>query len=305
MNKSAPYRGRFAPSPTGELHFGSLIAATASYLQARVNKGEWLVRIEDIDEIRTIAHSDLHILQALEQLGFEWDGDLIYQSQRKSLYQDYLDSLIEAKQVFACDCTRRQLRQKAEQQNLDLAVYPAVYPGICRNKSLPLTAQLAQRCLTTSTDIRFIDQVQGNYEVNLAQDCGDFIVKRRDGFFAYQLVVVIDDAEQGITDIVRGADLLSSTPQQIYLQQLLNLAPVNYAHLPVAMQKNGNKLSKSHQDLAVRHQNPAEILCSVLTYLQQSPPPELALSKVNEIWQWAFENWEISKISPRREIIVN
>jgi len=305
MSKPAPYRGRFAPSPSGELHFGSLIAAVASYLQARAHKGEWLVRIEDIDEARTVKHSDQHILQALELFGFEWDGDIIYQSQRKSLYQDYLDALIENKQVFACDCTRSQLRQKAERQNPDLVFNPAVYPGICRNKALSLTKPLSLRCLTSTTNICFNDQVQGDYQVNLAQDCGDFIIKRRDGFFAYQLVVVIDDAEQGITDIVRGADLLSSTPQQIYLQQLLSLTPVSYTHLPVAMQKNGSKLSKSHQDLAIRKQIPAEILHSVLIYLQQSPPPELASSRVSEIWQWAFENWNIGKIRPRREIVID
>lgn len=305
MNKFAPYRGRFAPSPSGELHFGSLIAAVASYLQARTQKGEWLLRIEDIDENRTVKHSDQHILQALELFGFEWDGDIVYQSQRKSLYQDYLDALIEAKQVFACDCTRSQLRQQAEQQNQDHAVNTTVYPGICRNKALSLTRPLSLRCLTSTTNICFNDQIQGHYQVNLADDCGDFIVKRRDGFFAYQLVVVIDDAEQGITDIVRGADLLSSTPQQIYLQQLLNLAPVSYAHLPVAMQKHGSKLSKSHQDLAVRKQIPAEILHTVFSYLQQSPPPELARSSVDEIWQWAFDNWDISQIRPAREIIID
>lgn len=299
MNKSAPYRGRFAPSPTGELHFGSLIAAVASYLQARANNGEWLVRIEDIDETRTVPQSDQHILQALDSFGFEWDGEVIYQSHRKKLYQDYLDQLITKDLIFACDCTRSQLRQKTEQPG-----NPNVYPGICRQKSLSTRQPHALRCRTEQKDISFHDQIQGEYVVNLEKDCGDFIVKRRDGFFAYQLVVVIDDAEQGMTDIVRGADLLSATPQQIYLQQLFSMPATCYAHLPIAMHDNGNKLSKSHQDLAVRHQSPAEILCSALAFLNQQPPADLLKCSLEEIWGWASQHWDMSKVEAKHEIIV-
>ena len=299
MNKLTPYRGRFAPSPSGELHFGSLIAAVASYLQARSSNGEWLIRIEDIDENRTVKQSDLHILRTLEQFGFEWDSEVIYQSQRKKLYQDYLDVLIEQDLIFACECSRNQLRQHAEKHGQTLA-----YPGTCRNRQLSIQKPYALRCRISDQKLSFTDQIQGKLTVNLARDCGDFIVKRRDGFFAYQLVVVIDDAEQGITDIVRGADLLDSTPQQIYLQQCLILPRLTYAHLPIAMHNNGKKLSKSHQDLAVRHQSQGQILSSVLDYLEQSPPTDLALNSIADIWTWAIENWDLRKIKAVEEIII-
>lgn len=299
MKKSSSYRGRFAPSPTGELHFGSLIAALGSYLQAKSQQGQWLIRIEDIDETRTVPQSDSHILSTLDNFGFEWDQTVIYQSQRKELYQHYLQQLTAKQLVYACDCSRAKLKKK-----LINSPRSGVYPGICRNKKLKPGKETALRCLAQTQKIEFNDQVQGTYSVDLAEDCGDFIIKRRDGFFAYQLVVAIDDAEQGITDIVRGADLLSATPQQIYLQQQLDLPHPSYAHLPVAMHSNGQKLSKSHQDLPIHEHSAVEILCTALEFLNQSPIDELYSSSLDDFWIWAIENWNLQRVPQTQSILV-
>ena len=291
-----PYKGRFAPSPSGELHFGSLVAAMGSYLQAQSQQGQWLVRIEDVDQSRTVPHSADNILSTLERFGFEWDEAVIYQSQRTEQYHFYLQKLIDKKLAYACDCSRNKLRQNNT---------TGIYPGYCRQKSIPATSAHALRCLTTPESIKFDDQIQGHYSVNLENECGDFIVKRRDGFFAYQLAVVIDDAEQGTTDIIRGTDLLSSTPQQIYLQQQLGFTTPDYGHLPVVMHDNGKKLSKSHQNLPLDCQQPVEILSKALLFLNQSPPKSLAQSSLNDFWQWAIQNWDINRIQATQEIRFN
>lgn len=300
MNQSTDsYRGRFAPSPTGKLHFGSLIAAVASYLESKTSAGEWLVRIEDIDETRTIPGSADDILFSLERFGFEWDDEVVHQSQRKGLYQDYLQDLINKQLVYACDCSRSKLRQQAINQP-----GPQVYPGNCRHHPVTLNTPYAQRCRTDSRTISFEDTIQGNYRVNLESDCGDFIIKRRDGFFAYQLVVVIDDAEQGITNIVRGADLLDATPQQIYLQHCFGLEQPEYTHVPVAMQQAGQKLSKSHRALAIDPKQNTRQLYQVMDFLSQTPPTELETASLEEFWYWAIQNWDTSKIVSRREIVI-
>lgn len=289
------YKGRFAPSPSGKLHFGSLVAAMGSYLQAKSQQGLWLVRIEDIDQTRTVSHSADHILSTLDSFGFEWDEEVIYQSPRTELYQDYLQKLKERDLIYACDCSRNKLR-------LDKS--GGVYPGHCREKTI-IAPPHALRCLTTAESILFDDLIQGAYSVNLELECGDFIVKRRDNFFAYQLAVVVDDAEQGITDVIRGADLLSSTPQQIYLQQHLGLNTPDYGHLPIVMHDNGRKLSKSHQDLSLERQNDIEIMTKALIFLNQSPPKYLSLASHKEFWQWAIQNWDISRIKPTQQISFN
>lgn len=291
------YKGRFAPSPTGELHFGSLIAALGSYLQAKSQHGQWLVRIEDVDQTRTVPSSDQHILATLDDFGFEWDGDVVYQSQRTALYESYLEQLSSKGLVYPCDCSRSKLKST----NINPSS-PNVYPGYCRTKTEPVTTPNALRCITNAENITFQDRVQGQYNANLKNECGDFIIRRRDGFIAYHLAVVIDDAEQGITDIVRGADLLSSTPAHIYLQQQLGLPHPEYAHLPIAMHDNGQKLSKSHQDLPVHQQSPTDILCSALIFLNQSPPDDLHVSSLEEFWKWAISNWDINKVSQSLEI---
>ncbi|MDH5423987.1 MAG: tRNA glutamyl-Q(34) synthetase GluQRS [Gammaproteobacteria bacterium] len=282
------YRGRFAPSPSGQLHFGSLVAAISSYLQAKSQQGQWLLRIEDVDQTREVAGSASHILSTLDKLGFEWDGSIIYQSQQTARYAEYLQTLIDKDLIYACDCSRSKLKQNSSAA--------AIYPGNCRLKKHPLTSPHALRCRVSTESLFIKDQIQPAFSVNLQDDCGDFIIKRRDQFFAYQLAVVVDDHEQCITDIIRGADLLSSTPQQIYLQKQLGFSQPSYGHIPVAMHQTGLKLSKSHQDLALGHYNPLAVMQQALVFLNQSPPAELAHVSLSEFWQWAINNWHLSDI---------
>ncbi|MDH5425416.1 MAG: tRNA glutamyl-Q(34) synthetase GluQRS [Gammaproteobacteria bacterium] len=290
------YRGRFAPSPSGKLHFGSLVAAMGSYLQAKSQQGQWLVRIEDIDQTRTIPGSADLILSTLDKLGFEWDKEVLYQSNRTEHYQYYLQQLKEKGLIYACDCSRSKLR---------LETSSPVYSGHCRKKTISASSPRALRCLTTTETVIFNDKIQGTYSVDIERECGDFIVKRRDGFFAYQLAVVVDDAEQGISEVIRGADLLSSTPQQIYLQQQLGFTTSAYGHLPIAMYDNGRKLSKSHQDLSLEQQSTVEIMTKALTFLNQSPPQDLALAPLHEFWQWALQHWDIDSIKASQQASFN
>jgi len=289
---SSRYKGRFAPSPTGELHFGSLLAAISSYLEARKHDGDWIIRMEDLDQPRTVAGSADSILKTLDTLGFEWDGEVVFQSQRSALYEDYLQQLISEHLIYHCDCSRNKLKENKN--------FP-VYDGFCRNKNSKISPPYALRCKTPNTNISFSDQIQGNYSVDLNQQCGDFIVRRRDQLFAYHLAVVCDDAEQAVTDIVRGADLLASTPVQIYLQQQLQLREPVYSHIPVAMHQQGRKLSKSHQDLAITINTPAAIMTQALNFLGQSPPVALAQTNTDEFWRWAINNWNLNKIPTSNE----
>ena len=223
------YRGRFAPTPTGPLHFGSLITAVASYCQARSLHGDWLVRIEDVDETRTIPGSADDILRTLDNYGFQWQGEVLYQTHRKPAYEEALQQLLANDLIYRCVCSRKALQEQAEQGELGI-----IYPGLCANKQHPENIESAIRIRTRNQHTEFEDQIMGRYGHNLKQDLGDFIVRRRDGLFAYQLAVVIDDEFQQITDIVRGIDLLDSTPRQIYLQQRLDYNTPTYAHLPIA-----------------------------------------------------------------------
>ena len=218
-NKPTSYKGRFAPSPTGPMHFGTLIAAVGSYLQAKTNNGEWIIRMEDVDTTRKVEGSDKEILDTLEAFGFEWDKNIIYQSEQTGHYQDALDQLITQSLIFPCSCTRKQLASSNS----------SVYPGVCRNKSLANNEEHALRLLAKDITIEFNDIVMGRQSQNVARQCGDFVIKRRDGLFAYQLAVVVDDAMQNITEIVRGADLLDSTPRQIYIQRLLGTQHLHIA----------------------------------------------------------------------------
>ena len=227
-NHNPPYRGRFAPSPTGPLHFGSLIAATGSYLQSRHQQGEWHLRIEDIDPPREIPGAKDNILRTLETYGFEWDGEIIYQSQRLDIYQDYLERLIDEQQTFACTCSRKDINQLLAKTGMH------VYPGTCRDKTGVAGGQYAYRVIAKDKNITFNDQLQGLQSFEVQTEIGDFVVKRADGLFSYQLAVAVDDGSMGITEVVRGSDLLTSTPRQIYLQQLLKLYTPCYIHLPVS-----------------------------------------------------------------------
>jgi glutamyl-Q tRNA(Asp) synthetase len=238
------YIGRFAPSPTGPLHIGSLVAAMASYLDAKAHHGQWLVRIEDVDGDRNVAGADQHILASLQRCGMHWDGDATWQSQRTALYQQALQQLGDL--AYPCGCSRKEIADS--QLNLTGRQAQAlIYPGTCRHGLAPGKSARALRLKVPQSPhcvIGFDDRWAGRVSQDLTDDAGDFVIKRADGFWAYQLAVVVDDGAQAITDIVRGADLLDSTPRQIYLQQVLGLPQPSYLHVPVVVNDLGEKLSK-------------------------------------------------------------
>ncbi len=277
------YRGRFAPSPTGALHFGSLLAAVGSYLDAKHNNGEWLVRVEDIDPPREVPGSADDILRALEAFGLQWDGPVIYQGQRNDLYQDALDQLERNGHLFGCACTRSEIRAQPDS--------PGIYPGTCRDGLPAGRAARALRVRVGDASISVYDKLQGRLQQDLATEVGDFIVRRADGLVAYQLAVVVDDAAQGITDVVRGADLWSSTPRQCYLQQLLDLARPRYLHLPVAVNAASEKLAKQTLARAVAPDPANRTLLAVLDMLQQTLPANVGDASQAEILQWAIDHW--------------
>jgi glutamyl-Q tRNA(Asp) synthetase len=291
-----PYRGRFAPSPTGNPHLGTLIAAVASYLQARVNKGEWLLRIEDVDTTRRVAGADDAILKTLDKFGFEWDAEVIWQSKRSAVYQQALDQLNTAGLVFPCTCSRKLLAQTAVEQS-------GIYPGTCRAQQLPFPQEHAIRVRVPDILISFDDAIIGEYQQALASECGDFVIKRRDGLFAYQLAVVVDDALQDVTEIVRGADLIDSTPRQIFLQQCLDYAQPGYLHLPLVLDHEGRKLSKSEGTAGLNPDRPVKSIYAALNHMGQQPPTDLSQAGIVDIWQWAVENWNISKIPTAHSVI--
>lgn len=286
------YIGRFAPSPTGPLHFGSLVAAVASYCDARKNHGKWLLRMEDLDRPRTVYGAADTILQQLESFGFEWDGPVVYQSQRDSFYNEALETLNAKQLIYPCTCTRKEI---ADSSSI-VGIEGVIYPGTCLQQPIKPDAPIAWRIKTNDIKISFIDKIQGNIHQTLNTDIGDFILKRADGLFAYQLAVVVDDALQGITHVVRGADLLDSTPRQIYLQRLLNYTTPQYAHVPVACNAAGEKLSKQTLAAAIDTSKTSFNLVQALDFLGQSPPANLLTENVNAIWQWAFANWQLPAV---------
>ncbi len=281
--KSTPYVGRFAPSPTGPLHFGSLLAAVASYLQARSRDGQWLLRIEDIDPPREQPGADQLIVQALETYGFEWDGPVIYQSRHSDRHREALQLLLDQELAYSCSCSRRDLATAAK------GPLGRIYPGTCRNGCQ--ATETATRVLTHDDPIEFVDLLQSRYSQSLESESGDFVVWRRDGLVAYHLAVVVDDGDQGITEIVRGIDLIDSTPRQIHLQRLLDLPTPAYMHIPVAENAEGQKLSKLTGATAIPYDHVGSTLIAALAALGQRPAPELADSTLTEIWSWAIANW--------------
>ncbi len=285
-NKS--YIGRFAPSPTGPLHYGTMIAAIASFLQARAHQGQWLVRIEDVDTARCITGMDTKILKTLNAFGLHWDGEVIYQSRRTDVYEHALAQLKQKQLAYPCTCSRKQLA--AETGN-----WSPVYPGTCRNSSDWHSDGYAVRLKVGDDIIRFADKVYGEQHQHLAEEVGDYIIKRRDALFAYQLAVVVDDAEQNITEVVRGADLLDSTTRQIYLQQCLGYATPDYLHLPLALDDSGNKLSKSSGATAIDNANPQTTIISILKFLGQTLPDDSLT--FDELWQYAITHWQPETIS--------
>ena len=292
------YRGRFAPSPTGPLHFGSLIAAAASYLEARSHDGIWLVRMEDVDELRNVKGAADDILFTLEAYGFEWDESVIYQTQRKQAYEEALSHLVEQDKIYRCVCSRRDLRESAEH-----GPFGIIYPGFCADKKHAADLEHSLRIRTEHRHIEFNDRIMGEYGHNPKQDIGDFIVRRRDGLFAYQLAVVVDDEFQQINDVVRGFDLLDSTPRQIYLQQCLGYKQPDYAHLPIAINDKGDKLSKQTFAPGIDRKHREHNLVKVLAFLGQQPEPGLEKASLDTVWQWARENWHISTVPAKHKIL--
>ena len=291
------YIGRFAPSPTGLLHIGSLLTALASYADARANRGKWLVRMEDLDPPREMPGAAAHILHTLEAFGFEWDGEVVWQSRRHSLYRDALGRLKEKGLLYPCYCSRKDW-QAAAAQGAD----GFVYNGRCRRpEDRPHTDKPpAWRIRVNDETIGFDDGIVGHYAQNLARDIGDFVLLRADGFWAYQLAVVADDADQGITHIVRGQDLLVSTPRQIYLQRCLGFATPHYAHLPLLVNKHGQKWSKQTLAPALDENHKEQLLRQVLQYLNLPPAPEV--SRPQALLSWAIEHWQPHKI-PIHDIV--
>ena len=291
------YRGRFAPSPTGALHFGSHAAAVSSYLDAHANGGEWLVRIDDLDRPRTVAGAADEILRTLEAYGMQWHGVVVYQSRRSDAYHAALHALRRQGKLYACACSRREIA--------DSAIAGAegfVYPGTCR-AGLPngRTAR-AWRVSSEGAAIVLDDAIQGRIEQDLQRAVGDFVLYRADGIYAYQLAVSVDDAAQGVTHVVRGADLLDSTPRQIYLQRLLGLPTPRYAHVPVAVNESGEKLSKQTLAPAVDRSKIAATLTRALRFLGHPPPDELASAPPAAIWQWARQSWNIARVPRARAL---
>ncbi len=295
MNSHAIYRGRFAPSPTGPLHFGSLVAAVGSYLDARAHHGHWLVRIEDVDTPRTVPGAADGILRTLDALGMQWDETVMVQRTRTDAYHAALEQLRARAVLYACGCTRREIADSALH-----GIEGFVYPGTCRNGLSAGHDARATRVRTHHTPVSFTDAIQGTITQDIERDIGDFVVQRADGLFAYQLAVVVDDAEQGITDVVRGADLLDSTPRQIYLQRLLDLPTPRYAHLPVAVNERGEKLSKQTLARAIDTQRPAREIIRALRFLGQTAADKLAKAPIPDLWRWAIDHWDRARVPTAR-----
>jgi glutamyl-Q tRNA(Asp) synthetase len=283
-----PYIGRFAPSPTGPLHFGSLVAAVASYLQARVQDGLWLLRIEDIDPPREQPGATDLILKALDLYGFERDGDVIYQSHSATAHEEGLQTLLDANLAYRCGCSRKDLADAPR------GPLGTIYPGTCRNGCD--APEAAIRLRTTDEPIEYVDGLQGIQIQRLASESGDFIVKRRDGLIAYQLAVVVDDEMEGITEIVRGIDIMDSTPRQIWLQRLLGYRTPQYLHIPVITHPDGDKLSKLTGAPGIPFEGIREVLVGALAALRQTPPDDLAACSLSDIWLWAVDHWKIERL---------
>lgn len=290
--------GRFAPSPTGPLHFGSLIAAVASCLVSRQAGGRWLLRMEDVDRTRTVAGAADAILHSLDAHGLHWDGPLMVQTERDPAYQTALDTLLARGLAYPCSCNRKRIVAAG----LRAVDGGWVYPGYCRSGARPDRTANIVRLRVDDEPVSFVDGVQGTIRQNLATDVGDFPLRRGDGLFAYQLAVVVDDGEQGVTQVVRGSDLLDSTPRQIALQRALGLPQPDYVHLPVATHPGGNKLSKQTHAPALEDTRATLNLWESLLFLGQGPDPELRTADVKTVWSWALEHWDAGRIPRARAL---
>jgi glutamyl-Q tRNA(Asp) synthetase len=284
--------GRFAPSPTGPLHAGSLLAAVGSYLDARASGASWLVRIEDLDTPRVVPGCADEQLRTLEAFGFEWDGEVLHQSTRREAYRAAIAELDAAGRVFRCSCSRKDLVGDEHDSHR--------YPGTCRAGPAKPGA-VALRFRVSDGPIHFEDGFLGKRQFDL-RHLGDFVIERRDGLATYQLAVAVDDAFQNVTRVVRGADLEASTPWQIDLQRALGLSTPSYAHLPLLLEPDGRKLSKSRHAVPIDPASAPNALVSTLTLLSQAPPPDLAAGSVAEVWKWAFANWDPQALVGRQDV---
>lgn len=292
------YVGRFAPSPTGPLHIGSLATAVASFVHARQHDGQWLLRIDDLDPPRCVPGSASAIMRLLDRLELHWDGAVYHQRARWQAHHDAALRLLETARAYYCDCSRRRLREHAKPGPLGIP-----YDGKCRNRALgPDDAALRVR--VNSDVVEFPDRLQGRQKLDLAAELGDYIVFRRDRLPAYHLAAVLDDADQGVTDVVRGCDLLAGSAVQVHLAQILGLAAVQYWHLPVLCNARGKKLSKQHGAAAVDERDPGAAAFAALGHIGAQPPGELAGARPAELWQWAVQNWQIQVLAARRRRIV-
>lgn len=284
--------GRFAPSPTGALHFGSIVTALASFCLARQAGGEWLVRMDDLDQPRVVTGSSDIILRQLELCGLFWDRQVLYQSSRLERYREIIAQLQHARLIYPCGCSRKEILASAPHFGEE----GPVYPGTCRHTSCVHPAP-AWRLKCRSEVISFHDRIQGDYQQQLAKQVGDFVLQRGDGVFSYQLAVVIDDHDSAVTQIVRGRDLLSSTPRQLFLQQLLGFTRPEYAHLPLALTNHGEKISKRHHQLnSLDLRSCASLLYRALLFLGQQPPAALADENAQTIVEWACCHFSLPRI---------
>ncbi|NHA14545.1 tRNA glutamyl-Q(34) synthetase GluQRS [Thioalkalivibrio sp. XN279] len=293
------YRGRFAPSPTGPLHFGSLLAAAGSWLDARAAGGRWLLRIEDIDPPREPPGAADEILRTLEAFELHWDETVLYQGRRREAFDAALLALRDAGWVYPCGCSRKDI----EAANRALGRTGArTYPGTCRSGVQAPRRSRVLRVRTTPEPTGMHDRLQGAFQQQLELEVGDFVVRRREGYIAYQLAVVVDDAAQGVTDVVRGVDLLDSTPRQLWLQRLLGLPVPRYMHLPVVAAPDGQKLSKQTGAEALDPRRAGVLAWRVLQCLAQAPPPELKGAPPGELWAWGAAHWRPQQLAGSRSI---
>ncbi len=285
------YRGRFAPTPSGPLHFGSMVAAVGSYLDAKSQGGSWALRIDNLDSPRVAPGAVDSILRCLDQFQMAWDGAVVFQNTRLGAYRAALDQLRADELVYACACSRKEIGDAG----IDGADGP-VYPGTCRDGLPPGREARAWRVRTKDKAIEFVDLLQGRVCQDLEHEVGDFVVFRADQIFAYHLACAVDDGAQGVTHVVRGADLMASTPRQIYLQRLLGLPTPDYLHLPIAMNAAGEKLSKQTLATPVAAGSAPVILADVLRFLKHAPPDEICADGVSALWDWALEHWKRDRL---------
>ncbi len=292
MNDPDNYRGRFAPSPTGDLHFGSLLAALVSYCQAKANQGEWLIRIEDIDETRVVKGADQLIIDTLSTFGMISDGPIIHQTDpdRQQAYQNAMDQLQRLELTYPCTCTRAMLKGSH------------IYPKTCAQSTVDHKQPHSIRIKAPDTFYEFNDLFQGSQSQNIQQQCGDFNIKRKDGLFCYQLAVVVDDADQGITEVVRGIDIMDSTARQMYLNQVLEQPTMNYAHFPVVTNESGDKLSKQNHAKAVTHEDPYATTVKALKLLNQQIPV-LDSPSQKALMDFAVTHWQPQNLYGIKQVL--